>query len=263
MSVANAPETTLLSPREAWLQYTQSKQDAIRTIKADSLANVKARALHEIPNDLLPLEYIDSLGSVQQQRCYVYCLVVWHSTGKKQCPKALQLAAALGVSDLGEASDVFLNAGTGSGKTLAAILNQLLEDESKLTIVISPLKRLQDSQVGLAGCGLFWCIYANMCVYIRHRTSNASTDSKLLLLTKIHLAPSSIGTSAFTVARIILPDRLACSLLLQNSSFGSRLSTPSALSDLSCVTEHLQREYLLLSWMKATLFRLQECHITD
>ncbi|THU88850.1 hypothetical protein K435DRAFT_565984, partial [Dendrothele bispora CBS 962.96] len=57
--------------------------------------------------------------------------------------KQLQLKFACAVKTK---QDVFLNVGTGFGKTLASILLQLLSDGEVITIIISPLKRLQSSQ---------------------------------------------------------------------------------------------------------------------
>ncbi|KAF9050629.1 hypothetical protein BJ165DRAFT_1321678, partial [Panaeolus papilionaceus] len=44
--------------------------------------------------------------------------------------------------------DVLVSAGTGSGKTLPVVLDALYQDLSKhtITLVISPLKRLQSTQ---------------------------------------------------------------------------------------------------------------------
>ncbi|KAJ3805154.1 hypothetical protein F5876DRAFT_52300 [Lentinula aff. lateritia] len=68
----------------------------------------------------------------------------WKVTNCKQIPHELQLKIALAGS---KGNDAFVVAGTGSGKTLASVLNQLLVESDEVTVMLSPLKRLQLSHV--------------------------------------------------------------------------------------------------------------------
>ncbi|KAJ4495035.1 hypothetical protein C8J55DRAFT_408830, partial [Lentinula edodes] len=60
--------------------------------------------------------------------------------------RELQLKIALA---LWNKLDVLGVAGTGQGKTLASVLNQLLEESDKVTVMLCPLKQLQLSHVSL------------------------------------------------------------------------------------------------------------------
>jgi ATP-dependent helicase YprA (DUF1998 family) len=74
------------------------------------------------------------------------CLLAWAVTSGTQVPRELQLRAFLAIH---HGRDSLFIAGTGSGKTLPIALTVLLDNptENHLSIVISPLKRLQISQV--------------------------------------------------------------------------------------------------------------------
>ncbi|THU75978.1 hypothetical protein K435DRAFT_879903 [Dendrothele bispora CBS 962.96] len=96
--------------------------------------------------NLLPWAFIEDLNSeFKKMYCYQLCLVCWNATHKTQCPKLLQLEFACAIL---MRRDIFLEAGTGFGKTLASVLPQMLNDaiNDGVTIIISPLKRLQLSQ---------------------------------------------------------------------------------------------------------------------
>ncbi|THV00107.1 P-loop containing nucleoside triphosphate hydrolase protein [Dendrothele bispora CBS 962.96] len=113
-------------------------------LKSLKLPILASHTRTQIPVHLLPHDFIESLDSeYKKSLCYQLCLVCWHVTGRTQCPKQLQLKFACAVKTK---QDVFLNVGTGFGKTLASILLQLLSDGEVITIIISPLKRLQASQ---------------------------------------------------------------------------------------------------------------------
>jgi hypothetical protein len=116
-------------------------------VKKLTLPQIRDLAHTQIPTDLLPSDFIDFLDSeFKKITCYQLCLLCWHVTSGAQCPKRLQLEFACAVI---LKRDVFLEAGTGFGKTLACILPQLLNDKvnNGVTMIISPLKRLQLSQV--------------------------------------------------------------------------------------------------------------------
>ncbi|KAJ3861276.1 hypothetical protein EV359DRAFT_14644, partial [Lentinula novae-zelandiae] len=67
-------------------------------------------------------------------------------TNQAQIPRELQLKIAL---TLWNKLDVLGVAGTGQGKTLASVLNQLLEESDKVTVMLCPLKWLQLSHISL------------------------------------------------------------------------------------------------------------------
>lgn len=94
--------------------------------------------------DRLPVLFLCGLTIAKKTTSLRLILLCWHATHEQQCPRSIQLEAALGLED---GNDVFVQAGTGSGKTLTAVLNQLLETSDGLTMIISPLKRLQASHV--------------------------------------------------------------------------------------------------------------------
>lgn len=125
------PVDTALSLKQ-WTQLAtlQQLEDRVSTMP-DLMAQV-------------PFAFLSSLDVKQRARSLRLILECWHVTKGKQCPRKLQLAAALG---LDKGNDVFVGAGTGIGKTLAAALNQLLEDSDGVTVIVSPLKRLQGSHV--------------------------------------------------------------------------------------------------------------------
>lgn len=93
----------------------------------------------------LPLIFLDTLDAGAHAQCLRYIFMCWKVTNCKQIPHELQLKIALAGS---KGNDAFVVAGTGSGKTLASVLNQLLVESDEVTVMLSPLKRLQLSHVG-------------------------------------------------------------------------------------------------------------------
>ena len=72
------------------------------------------------------------------------CLAIWAASGKKIVPNEFQLTATI---SLMSGQDTLVDVGTGYGKTLCMIIPCLLDSPGSITIVISPLKRLQAVQV--------------------------------------------------------------------------------------------------------------------
>ena len=72
------------------------------------------------------------------------CLAVWATSGKRIVPNNFQLTAAI---SLISGQDTLVDAGTGYGKTLCMIIPCLLDSPGSISIIISPLKRLQAVQV--------------------------------------------------------------------------------------------------------------------
>lgn len=89
--------------------------------------------------------FIMDLDDSEQVIALRLCLLVYTITNGKEIPKELQLKAALASID----RDTLVIAGTGFGKTHIMALLQLLEksNSNRVFITISPLKRLQETQV--------------------------------------------------------------------------------------------------------------------
>lgn len=97
--------------------------------------------------DKAPLTYILTLVESEQIIAYKLCLLVYFVTRGKEIPKELQLKAAIASIE----RNSLVVATTGFGKTHIMALLILLErsTSSKVFITISPLKRLQTTQVCL------------------------------------------------------------------------------------------------------------------
>ena len=74
------------------------------------------------------------------------CLAVWATSGKRIVPNNFQLTAAISLIS-GQDTVTLVDAGTGYGKTLCMIIPCLLDSPGSISIIISPLKRLQAVQV--------------------------------------------------------------------------------------------------------------------
>ncbi|KAL0062390.1 hypothetical protein AAF712_010736 [Marasmius tenuissimus] len=103
----------------------------------------------------MPIEYIDSLDRHDRVLALQHIALAWHKTQK--VPRAIQLEAA---REAAKDRDSFIYTGTGSGKTLCSALTMWFDalDASRshsntsngsIYITVSPLKRLQESQVKL------------------------------------------------------------------------------------------------------------------
>jgi len=100
-----------------------------------------------IPQSRTPFEYLEQLDEKDRLTARRACPLSWFATGEIQVPREIvQLPSCLATFN---SKDSLLYAGTGSGKTLPIALNLLLEDPAKklITLTISPLKRLQITQV--------------------------------------------------------------------------------------------------------------------
>jgi ATP-dependent helicase YprA (DUF1998 family) len=72
------------------------------------------------------------------------CLATWAASGEKLVPTEFQVRATIAVVS---GQDALIDVGTGYGKTLCMIIPCLLDAPGTISIVISPLKRLQAVQV--------------------------------------------------------------------------------------------------------------------
>lgn len=113
---------------------------SIRVLTGDQLVS---RYL-EIPSgQQVRREFIDNLDAHGREAAYKCCLLLHTVTSGKKIPREFQLEATLALL---AGRDCLINAGTGSGKTLCMVLPALL-DPTSVSLVISPLKRLQILQV--------------------------------------------------------------------------------------------------------------------
>ncbi|KAF8486547.1 P-loop containing nucleoside triphosphate hydrolase protein [Russula emetica] len=88
-------------------------------------------------------EFLGKLDTSERETVYRCCLLLSTVTNGEKIPREFQLKAVL---TLLAGKDCLIDAGTGSGKTLCMILPALL-DPTAVSLVVSPLKRLQVLQV--------------------------------------------------------------------------------------------------------------------
>ena len=125
--------------------YTENDLQIIRTTTGDQLIS---RYQDCIPSSQrLTDAFVAKLDPLEQETAYKCCLLLYTVTGRKKIPREFQLEAML---SLLAGRDSLINAGTGSGKTLCMVLPALLDPKS-VSLVVSPLKRLQILQVSRIG----------------------------------------------------------------------------------------------------------------
>jgi DEAD/DEAH box helicase len=128
-------------------------------LSALQLANVKAiRALTpeqlfeftqtSIPQDLMPTpDFMGSLSPLETTDTpLLACLLIWTLSNGLKVPREFQLRAGLAAV---AGQNTVVRAETGQGKTLAMAISMLLRQNS-MAIVVSPLKRLQSTQVNIS-----------------------------------------------------------------------------------------------------------------
>jgi ATP-dependent helicase YprA (DUF1998 family) len=125
----------------------------LKNIRALSGDKLELR-YNDIPHiQQLGCKFFDNLGTSEREAAMKCCLLLYAATEGKKIPREFQLEATLALL---AGRDCLVNAGTGSGKTLCMVLPALL-DPSFISLVISPLKRLQILQVSCVG---------HVCVYL-------------------------------------------------------------------------------------------------
>jgi len=119
-------------------------QTVIQTIRETSLGQLQAAVDELIPRNLMPpTEFIQALSLTERTVVFRACLIVFVLSENTMVPRQLQLQAAL--AELA-GFDLNVISGTGSGKTLAIAISHILLPD-RVSFVISPLKRLQVTQV--------------------------------------------------------------------------------------------------------------------
>ena len=99
-----------------------------------------------IPQERMPdVAFMASLSPSETADALLACALVWTLSNGSEVPREFQLKAGLAAVS---GWDTVVRARTGSGKTLAMAIPMLLRPHA-MAIVVSPLKRLQSSQVGL------------------------------------------------------------------------------------------------------------------
>jgi ATP-dependent helicase YprA (DUF1998 family) len=117
-----------------------SELENIRNLTGDSLHT----RFYDICSSKRPGdEFIAKLSDSERDTVYKCCLLLSTVTNGKKIPREFQLKAVL---TLLAGQDCLIDAGTGSGKTLCMVLPALL-DPTTVSLVVSPLKRLQVLQV--------------------------------------------------------------------------------------------------------------------
>jgi hypothetical protein len=103
-----------------WIQH-------FRTCSPGEISQLVSK---EIPQDRLPIQYLESLSDEDRTVCFRASIICWAITGRAIVPREFQLRTAL------------IAAGMGSGKTLPIALCILLDNpaDNFITLTISPLK---------------------------------------------------------------------------------------------------------------------------
>ena len=115
--------------------------ECLHNATLETLENLTA----ELTDERFPFDYIQTLNTEDKTDALRACLIVHSITSGKIIPRPFQLQASLALL---HGSDVLIAAGTGSGKTMCLLIPMLLRPGS-MSITISPLKRLQATQVRL------------------------------------------------------------------------------------------------------------------
>jgi ATP-dependent helicase YprA (DUF1998 family) len=116
----------------------------IRAVRDASLQGLYPFACSLI-QERLPNEYIETLSDKDRTDALRACLLVYILTATTIVPRQFQLEATLATLN---GHDSVITAGTGCGKTLCLIIPMLLCPDT-ISMTISPLKRLQNTQVRL------------------------------------------------------------------------------------------------------------------
>jgi len=127
------------------MEFTRQCKESFHHYRTCSIAEISHLVATEIPQDQLPLAYLNSLSVDDKAVCLRATMICWVMSRMTMVPREMQLRVVL--ADV-HAKDALVAAGTGSGKTLPIALCILLDDPTAnyLTITISLLKRLQVTQ---------------------------------------------------------------------------------------------------------------------
>ena len=127
------------------MNSTAQYNETLQFLRTCSPSEISCLVATEIPQDHLPLTYLNSLSEEDKTVCLRATMICWVMSKFTMVPREMQLRVVL--ADV-HSKDALVAAGTGSGKTLPIALCILLDDPTAnyLSITISPLKRLQVTQ---------------------------------------------------------------------------------------------------------------------
>ena len=128
------------------MEFTSTEyKETLQLFRSCSPAEISRLVTTEIPQDRLPLTYLNSLSEEDKTVCLRATIICWVMSQSTMVPWEMQLRVVLADA---HAKDALIAAGTGSGKTLPITLCILLDDPTAnyLSVTISPLKRLQVTQ---------------------------------------------------------------------------------------------------------------------
>ena len=120
------------------MELTTEYNETLHLLRNCSPAEISRLVVTEIPQDHLPLTYLNSLSEEDRTVCLRATLICWVISKSTMVPREMQLRVVLADA---HAKDALIAAGTGSGKTLPIALCILLDDPTAnyLSITISPL----------------------------------------------------------------------------------------------------------------------------
>ena len=118
--------------------------EELKRLRELSAEQVRAEFAANIPQELAPSSsFWGSYNAVEVTTGLRACLLLWAATSGRLVPREFQLQATI---SLMFGTDCLVDVGTGYGKTICMILPCLLDPVS-ISMVVSPLKRLQILQV--------------------------------------------------------------------------------------------------------------------
>jgi superfamily II DNA/RNA helicase len=128
---------------DPWDPQVQILTQAIRETPLEQLQTIVKQL---IPLVLMPsAEFLNALSPNERAIALRACLIVFILSESTMVPRQLQLQASL--AELAGFDSTIIS-GTGSGKTLAIAIPHIIQPQ-RVSFVISPLKRLQITQVCL------------------------------------------------------------------------------------------------------------------
>jgi len=120
-----------------------SLANELKTIRDLSGDQLLSKFQHICSSKRPGLDFMEKLDDSKCDTVHKCCLLLSTVTDGKKIPREFQLEATLALC---AGQDSLIHAATGSGKTLCMVLLALL-DAKVVSLVVSPLKRLQVLQV--------------------------------------------------------------------------------------------------------------------
>lgn len=127
------------------MENVHTLNEKLQVIHTCSPGEISDLVSASIPQDRLPLQYLEGLSDEDKTICFRASMICWIVTKSAIIPREMQFQAVLAnVKGRG----AVICAGTGSGKTLPIAIAILLDNpaDNLITITLSPFKRLQVTQ---------------------------------------------------------------------------------------------------------------------